>query len=453
MNRHLNIFRAFSQEQTKEHIEDNLSRALVLCLKNNVLFFHEFLKTIIAFAPKSNDYEYLFANDAQKSSTEIDIQIDVTSLNENAFKRIYAIAMTAEELEMSSFFNYRFKQHKNYRPITDIFITVNDIAFVFEVKRSNEDCRQQLYNQIYKLTTKDENEKRTKDEKIKDESLVLPVSLDWKKIMILVTRINNFCSMVNAPSTFLKDFISLVYTYNYNWLPITPFSSIANTRDMDAKRQQRLIATINQAPEYMEPLNYNDRVGFAVNFGWAKEILPRFERDTNDNLSLNVCVWPGNTKGQGWKVFRSKKLSNLLSTTAVTIQNKTFAVEIENELKFCHFNKYIGGLNFNDSATSKSLVNTTNFEKFAGKHNREDWPKLEAFFDAHFKTDFNWREHCGWHTNFVNTNRTYLTLAIGYQIKTIIPYEHLQSIDKKEDDIQKVTSVFEEIYKFYKNLL
>lgn len=453
MNRHLNLFRAFSQEQSKENIEDNLSRALVLCLKDNTLFFHEFLKTIIASGPQGNDYDYLFANDSQDNRVDIDIQIDVTSLNDAEFKRIYAVAVTTEELDMLGFFDYKFAQHNNYRPITDIFITVNDIAFVFEVKRWGEDCRQQLYNQIYKLTTKDEKEEGSKTEKIQNKNLVIPISLDWKAIMLMVTRINNFCNMVNTPSVFLKDFINLVYTFNNNWLPITPFSSISNSRDMDAKRQQRLIAAINQAPEYMEPLNYNDRVGFGVNFGWAKEILPYFERDLKDNLTLNTYVWPGNTKGQGWKVFYSDKIEDLSSHKEVKIDDETFPVQIENELKFCHFNKYISGLDFKDNVTSKELVNTANFEKFAGKHNREDWPKLEAFFDEHFKPEFDWREHSGWIKNFVNTNRTYLTLAIGYQVRTKIPYEYLQNTDKKEADLEKVSKVFEQIHEFYKNLL
>lgn len=453
MNRHLNLFRAFSQEQSKENIEDNLSRALVLCLKHNDLFFHEFIQTILLESKNQEDYDYLFANPSEKDQAEIDIQIDVTTLNENEFKRIYAISVTTENLSMLDFFNYSFNGHKKYTPITDIFISINDIAFVFEVKRWGEDCRQQLYNQIFKLTTKDQKEDSKSIQQIPNQEIVVPLSLDWKRIMTLATIANNFCNIVNSPNQFLKDFIGLVQSFNTNWLPITPFASIPNTPNMDAKRNQRLIAAINNVPEFMEPLNYNDRSGFGVNFGWAKEILPYFERDSKGNLSLNVYIWPGNTKGQGWKVFYSEKVDDLYNNKEVVINGKPFQLKIEHEIKFSHFNRYVSELDFKSSDTLLDLVTTENFEKYSGKYNREEWPKLEAFFDNHFKKEFNWREVCKWDEKFVNTNRNYLTLSIGYQISTIIPYDYLQEIDKKEKDLDSVSNLFVQVYDFYKNLL
>lgn len=455
MNRHLNVFRPYSLDQSKEHIEDNLSRALVLCLKHDTLLFHEFLQTIMlnSHIDGKSDYNYLFTNLSEKDTVNIDIQIDVTILNENSYRRIYAIAVTSEVLEMTNFNNYLYSATKDYRPITDILITINDIAFVFEVKRWGEDCRQQLYNQVYQLTAKSNPTTSIKNQSIDAIDNVIPFSFDWKQIMTLIVTTNNFNTLHSKPNLFISDFIHLVQSYNINWLPITPFASIPHTVDMDGKRHQRLAAAINNLPDELTALDSNARMGLEVDFGWAKEILPWFERDAKNNLSLNFYIWPGNTKGQGWKTFYSNKLDRLHDHKSVIINNKEFNLIIENEIKFSHFNRYVCELDFNDENLLKEIVTTRNFEKYAGKHNREDWNELEVFFDDYFKPEYNWREHCDWDENFINTNRGYLTLSIGYQIKTVIPYDYLQSVDSSESDLKNLTDIFIQVYNFYKNLL
>ena len=449
MNRHLNLFKFFNQEQVTEHIENNLTRALVLNLRHNALFFHEFIKNILMETDSKEDYDYLFSNFSENDRAEIDIQVNVTSLNETEFRRIYAIATTPEDLVMKNFFNYTC-EWENYQPVTDIVITIKDIIFVFEVKRWNEDCRQQLYNQIYKLTMQDD--KSSKAKQALDQNVIIPYSFKWQQIMSLVIRVNNFSEMVNKQDIFLKDFIELVQRFNINWLPVTPFSNISENVSMDVKRTQRLLAAISQTTS-LKSLDAAGRSGFEIDFGWAKEILPWFGRDKQGNLTLNVHIWPGNTKGQGWKVFYSPKVENIYNNTEIVINGKPFRVKVENEIKFSHFNKYITELDFKESDTIKELITTKNFENYAGKHTRDSWPKLESFFDRHFKPEFNWRERCKWNNNFVNTNRNYLTLAIGYEISTIIPYEYLKEIDKDENNFENLSNVFKQIHDFYRNLL
>jgi hypothetical protein len=83
MDRHLNLFRTFSQNEDKQHLEDNLSRALVLCLKNNALFYQSFLKTIL----NKTDYDYLFSHYNDNDRIEIDIQRRATELDGASFKK------------------------------------------------------------------------------------------------------------------------------------------------------------------------------------------------------------------------------------------------------------------------------------------------------------------------------------------------------------------------------
>lgn len=446
MDRHLNIFKFFSQNQSKENIEDNLSRALVLCLKNNMLFFHEFLQHILNTKQGREDYNYLFSNYLDQDTLDLDIQINVNNLNEENYKRIYAIAVTETDVNLDDFFSLKLNASNDYKPITDILITINDILFVFEVKRTNENCKQQLYNQIHQLTNNNVA-----------QGTVVPFSFNWKEILNLVTKVVNFQKMNAKPDIFLEDFIGLVSQYNINWLPLSPFASLleVNNNELNAKRYQRLNAAINNAQKLnLVPLNYNDRIGFNVDFNWATEIIPWFERDEkNGPLFLNVYIWPGNTKGQGFKVFGSSKLDAMLKIKTLNIFNQEFEVKIDYNLKFSHFNKFITELEFSDNETFNKIVSTKNFENYAGKHNREEWFKLESFFDAHFTKQYNWRKKCKWEEKFLETNRNYLTLSIGYQIKTKIPYIYLQDLDKNENDLNKITEVLHQVYLKYQDLL
>lgn len=442
-NRHLNLFKFFSQNQSNENIEDNLSRALVLCLKNNTLLFHEFIQSILTQSKsgEENIYNYLFSNYNENENLVIDIQKDVVSLDDSDFKYVFAIAITSKNLEMLGFLNYKYKANKNYKPITDILITIKDVVFVVEVKRWGEDCRQQLYNQLHQLTNNNI-----------DPNRVFPISYDWNKIMDLVSKVSNFQKLNNNPDYFLEDFIHLIRSFNTNWLPVIPFASISDRDDEVDNRKKRLEATIYEAGDKLELLEYNNRVGFKLDFGWAQEILCNF---TNHDgvLYLEVYVWPGNTKSQGWKVFYSDKIEKLHENKQFKYKNQEFDVVINNEIKLCHFNKYITEIDFSDKDTIKPIVTTKNFEKYAGKHNRENWNNLENFFDSGFNTDFNWRERCKWNEKFVNTNRNYLTLSIGYEISVRIPYNYLQSIDKKSNDRANVADLLIAIHQYYKGLL
>ena len=448
MDRHLNLFQFFSQHQEKEHIENNLSRAFTLCLQNDNLLLHEFLKSILVNTSEIRDYDYLFSNPSEDDRADIDIQVNISSVNETEYRRVYALAISANELDLSSFFEMEYKHHKDYEPITDIFITVNDIAFLIEVKRWEEDCRQQLYNQVQTLTHKpDEYEIQL------DSSTVIPVSYDWKKIMELIIKIYNFGKLTGKPNPFLKDIIGLVQSYNTGWLPVSPFHYISDSSDFGFKRNQRLVAAINKCDNKVPVLEYTDRNGLKLDFGWAKEILFWFERDENNQLILCSYIWPGNTKQQGYSVFYSDKVENIEKINSFSYGDQTFQVDVENEIKFSHFNRYVTEIDFNPKDLQKEIVNTQNFERYSGKHNRDQWNSLEEFFDNHFKEEFNWREKSKWAEKFIDSNRNYLTLSLGYQIRTRIPYSYLQEIDKNERDLSKVADLIIAIYNFYKSLL
>ncbi len=46
MNAHLNVFKTYTKKERTHQLENDLTRALAICLQEDPLFFHEILKLI-----------------------------------------------------------------------------------------------------------------------------------------------------------------------------------------------------------------------------------------------------------------------------------------------------------------------------------------------------------------------------------------------------------------------
>lgn len=71
MNKHLNIFKTYTKKNRSYQLENDLTRALAICLQEDALFFHEVLKTIIN---DSGLYNKLFEDLDGDTEVQIEIQ-------------------------------------------------------------------------------------------------------------------------------------------------------------------------------------------------------------------------------------------------------------------------------------------------------------------------------------------------------------------------------------------
>jgi len=292
MDKHLNLFKFFNDNSTVVHLENNLSRALVLSLQNDNLFLYKFLHAIISRGNYKNDLDNLLSTPKEESFIEIDIQKSTRDLDQTDLKRIYAVALTESKLNLTDFFDLNEPENDDYKPVTDILITVDNIVFIVEVKRTGEDCKAQLFNQVYYAASK----KVTKD-------IVVPVNFDWQEVMIAANTTKNFNLLFRTRNKFTNDFINLIRSYRTKWLPVAPFSAISENREDDDKRNIRLETCVLAAGDKLKLLNKQGRIGFSFEKPWADEILPRWVRTKEDQLYLKLYIWPANTKGQGWSLF------------------------------------------------------------------------------------------------------------------------------------------------------
>jgi hypothetical protein len=303
--------------------------------------------------------------------------------------------------------------------LTDVCIRIKDIIFIIEVKRGDEDCRQQLYDQIHHFL----------DQQIE----VIPKNFSWISTVKIMEQVLNIQKLNNTQSFFVEDFLQLSESKYPHWFPSKPFSVLTSLKDHSPKATYARNSRLRQICTHCknDVLPYADRMAISVPFGWASEIIPSFTVIDEKNYII-FTIWPGNTKGQGWNLF-SRPL-DWVNITKLQIGDGTFDLDIEYHMKFCHFNKFITAINYTDNDLLQIINSTEIFRSKSGKWVIDSWNDFESFMDEHFKAQFDWRKRCGWHFHFIETDRTYFTVAFGYEVDLYIPYGDLQAMDKSTND-------------------
>jgi len=73
--------------------------------------------------------------------------------------------------------------------------------------------------------------------------------------------------------------------------------------------------------------------------------------------------------------------------------------------------------------------------------------------DEHFKPEFNWRLSCDWEEQFIDSDRNYLFMSLGFEIEIYIPYTKLKNLDKNENDVTAVSNFIFQIATSIKNMI
>lgn len=432
-NHHLNVFRFYNESSNQEFIENNLSRAFALTLKNNNLFLNEYLKSIVS----DEDYKYLFGHFSNDDELKIDLQIDTDSIKGESYRTVYAVALTSNrKIDFSNFLTLQNREKKN---ITDILILIKDIAIIIEVKRTAEDCKQQLFDQVYSFI-----------------KIAKPVSTPWQSVIRLMEKVSNIERISGKQCIFLSDFIQLSEIRNPHWFEPKPFAFSPFSTKLGEVNYENIVQRLTQilGQSKFELLPYNDRLGIAIPYNWAREILVSLRMIQNRNYIVFGC-WPGNTKSQGYHVY-DRFAPDWMNKKILVIDGKLYETDIAYNVKLCHFNKFITGFTFRNSDlkdNNRKAHTPNNFRGQSGKWEENDWNKLEFFFDDYLKPEYDWRKKCDWQGCFLNTDRSYLTMSLGFEVFTFVPYNELQEIDKNEDDISQITAKINEICEGLINLI
>jgi hypothetical protein len=434
---HLNIFRFFNESSDAHYIENNLSRAFAICLEYDLTFFSEFLHGVL----EQTDYSYLFAHYSKDSEYYVNLQINTSDIEVSGIRVLYAIAMTANPgLSMDGFGSHGSQAGKESNT-TDIWILVKDIIIVIEVKRSWEDCKQQLYNQVQPLIQKNH------------EIQLKSVAFSWQNALQIMERVANMRLMRQDHVSFLGDFLTLCEGRYPEWFPTQPFYHLPGLRDMSEKtvkaRDKRLRQIITQSGH--EILGYHDRLAIACRLPWASEIIPLI-RSHGSTDYINFLIWPGNTKTQGYYIYGRGNLE-WTKKPHLRVGDSDFELDTVYHMKFSHFSRYVSHIEFSEKDLLKAIYTPDNFYSRSGKWDTDRWEQFEEFMDEYFKPEFNWRNGCGWEEKFLHSERSYFTVSFGFETELWIEYERFREIDRLPNDFSRPVAFVNEIVTAFGALL
>jgi hypothetical protein len=429
MNKHLNIFRTYTKEDRAYQLENDLTRSLAICFQEDSFFFYEVLKIIF----DQTDSLALFDHLDQDVKTLIEIQKRSSDINE--FDRVFAVSLS--EHEMSDFWSQN--NNSNFDPICDMVITIDNILIVIEAKRDNVDCTEQLYNQVFNIF---KNKKMAIED---NKNRIFPVDLNWKKLMTIAVKVASFEKTMGNSNRFLSDFIDLVRNHNFEWLPEPCLNSLvlSNTSAI-YRRIETAITEFCKEKDEVEELPYRDRLGCRFTKDWANELLFSIDKKKD---SLNVAIYPGNTKGQGYSLFNK----NTTFKSSLEIDGECYELTTTHHIKFTG-QSYITGLWLCADDFQKTLYTKENFDK-TGRKKRggNDWDDVVKLLDTYIKQEFKWKDKCCWKEKLIDSDRTLFNLSFGYEISMSIPFDRLKQIDKEQNNINPLVAFVEKIYGAFEN--
>ncbi len=435
---HLNFFRHYAENNSDEILENNLTRALALCLLHDPLFLYGFLNELLEMQDDKvlrGQLHHLHPED----SIEINIQQRVTDLTAPA--TIYAVSLTEGILTEADY--HLASAATTDSPITDLTIRLRDVLIVVEVKRGSVNCMSQLKGQVAAIR----GNAPIAGSKGLPTLVVKPLS--WASVMRLSIDLRNFRQLANASLPFITDLVTMIQSNYPHWDEALPLKDIPfhNPRTAEINRTaiNKRLHSIQQHTFGDELHWWPDRVSMPIDVPWASEVISQLEEDKGEQRGyVAVQVWPANIKGQGWALY-SKPL-DWTQRHSITIDGKEYPVEISQSFKFSNsYGKFLGEYELQDlPAEYADRFRTANaFGTYSGQWKRADWPELEELLDR--DTGSQWRGgsvESMWQDEFRDSGRNVCNLSLGFYVKVRLPYEDLQVIDTNSESWQAVGAKF-----------
>ena len=437
MNSHLNIFKTYTAKDREHQLENDLTRALAICFQEDSLFFHKVLEDMFS---STLYYEKLFGSINADTSITVDIQRQANQIN--GYEHIFAVSLS--ESKMIDFWGQN--DSREYNPVCDIVIAINEVLIVIEAKRNDENCTAQLHNQIMNIVRNNDEFKDKTFTKDNFERIVTPYDLNWTDLMSVATKVLSFEQATNNKNRFLSDFVKLVRKHNYRWMPEPAISSLQpeDTRSI-IKRIESTLEQTSKHDNNIEKIEYNDRIGLVFPKAWAQEII--FGITSNGDLRLSI--FPGNTKAQGYTLFKKNPKFNEF----IEIKGTKYSVEKNFYIAFTSFQRYFASISFTEKDLKEDLYTKENFSKFTGRKKRgEQWKALEELFNLSFNDDFDWRTECGWE-GINKSGKNQFDISFGFYINIVIPFKRLQEIDQVHNDLSNLVDLTEQIFEAFSEQL
>ena len=441
-NRHLNIFHHYYQNGSIP-IENNISRGLAIVLQEYPALFLLFLEKI----EKQISQKDIFS---VADAYTVNFQKKISQFE--SFENVVGVSLTGKDLPEPLDDNDVLNSKKD--PITDISIEYGDTAIIIEVKRTEEDCRNQLQEQVKKLRAQISEDSSRNDEKIKINDYY--ASLSWTSIIELLERY----LVINPKSErLIQDYYEHICDCFPSWRPIRKLNDI-NEYD-EISQSKRLNVLIS---EYANDKKLNSTDYIELDFDWASKLCFWSQKENvsiiNGNQNnirtafINFAIWPSNKSSQ---YYALKSISDF---TFLDGKQKIQTKDLKNSITIClsvvpfikvfaNFGDQIYRIDFNESTIQNKNSYVSICESIKGRWKKDNW---NDFFSIISGFEGISKGKVSSFKAFLDSgNRTCFNVVLSCEIVGRINYSDAQRIDKDDEFLDLFDCIINELKKIIAN--
>lgn len=436
MNHHMNIFSFYSERDSA--IENNLTRALAICLNNDPVFSFSFFSKILG---------PLHINPG--SLPTIDIQVPISGLHNNAniniedIRNIYPVSITSTHHFLKDEYQ-EIPADRTNNPTPDLVVQYEDNLIICEVKKSNENCLGQLKNQVEKV--RDNIADRTKEIRPNEVPVIKDYkSLTWQETISLLESTKDLSAP--QPHFLIESFYKFLSRAHPDWFPIKRLAQVNLTADNSSN------IIVKKRLEIISNMIINKKKGNENN-NWIP-IKEEWARQFNiwlDGEDIIVACWPGYTKGQGCFIFECSKKDTWewLSWNGEHIQVKNSPRDLTGKIEitpciriFPWYGDDIGSYGIYDIELAKSLFTKKNFHEHTGRSNEGDWDAVNNYFKDKLGGDWEqWSKDNWYKLNERNYSFINISMASNFYIR--FKFSDISKIDTS-DQGDEIIAFFEQV--------
>jgi hypothetical protein len=292
----------------------------------------------------------------------------------------------------------------------------------------------------------------------------------WSNLMDLIRHTLKYEADVCSENLFTKDYYNFIKNQFPSWFPNIPFSQIEFPDDLGAKPKlkehlevrlnvikQKMLEIRNEEKGTEDELVYN-RANIPVpDYSWVDEINvePVYDSETGEKF-IALRIWPGDTKTQGYSIFRKGKNIEWPSH----IYNEAYQFLVNPYIKFSHMK----GLCWVWMKNNKNPKTHTKqfFDKYAGKWKRTEqgkwtkgsggsWEEFDQIIEEVNEEEKDWKISSEFKDKIANSQRSYFNVSLGFAIEVRIPYHDAQKTDSGRET--GASDMAKELYEVSKELL
>jgi len=430
-NNHLNLFN-FYGDNNEQLIENNLTRALAICLENDPILFDRLLRKILGV-----EYDNLFVTVGDSAEVSIGIQIKCSDFN--GVKEVVGIPLSEEELILKE--NDQASTTDN--PITDLSIQIDEKLIIFEVKRNATNCLGQLKNQLEKIVHHSEDDIQIS---------YYNEAFSWGILMDLCRHTLKFQKDVNVENLFTSDFYNFLKRNYPKWFRKIPFKEISFPESLEEDTKQKELLEVRLNLIKQEILNYwnkvrnsDDELVFnranipVHDYNWVDEINiePSSDKETGKKF-IALKVWPGDTKTQGYSIYKKGKMFEW----PPYIHKSEYEFRVQPYLKFSHMQ----GLCWvkTKEKTNPKTHTKEFFDRFTGKwkrdkqkgwvKNKASWKEFDQILEEVNASEEDWKTASSFNSKIEQSQRSYFYVSTGFAVEVRMPYSIAKELDINGDD-------------------